>query len=289
MTNRHRAVCMVFLLIVVFALLVVTGCPRSASPVGPPPSATTLPTITAYINVSSGCQKPTVNALKAAREVFDALLTIEIIDFGDSAAGTRMWKDSGLECMAILFEGNRLVAWEQDGEVKVVDFTMPPGFNWTIQDLDSAINAFAEGRLRQPTSEEQSNVQQLTPEPVRATAQSTTGDDGVEVGQLIITGTLAIEIACPLGDLTPLQRAAAAAKAVAEWTGQPYKPSDLQVQKAAGDLQVVAGDIPIITVTQDDADAAKTNPEALAARWHNGIRSSVTSALGKPAAPPLED
>lgn len=289
MTNRHRAVCMVFLLIVVFALLVVTGCPKSASPVGPAPSATTLPTITAYVNVSSGCQKPTVDTLKDARNIFDALLTVEIIDFGDNAAGTQMWKESGLECMAILFEGNRLVAWDQDGEVKVVDFTMPPGFNWTLEDLDNAIGAFSQGRLRQPTLEEQNNVQQLTPEPVPATAQSMTTDDGVEVGQLIINDALAIEIACPLGDLTPLQRASAAAKAVAEWTGQPYKPSDLQVQKAAGDLQVVAGDIPIITVTQDDADAAKTDSKALAARWRNGIRRAVISAPSKPAAPPLED
>ncbi len=285
MTNRDRAICMVFLLAMLFALLVVTGCPRSSSRVEPPPSSTTLSTITAYVNVSSGCQQPTVDLLKTARDVYDGLLAIEIIDFGDDADGARMWKEADLNCMAVLFDGEQLVAWDQDGEARIVDFSLPPGFNWTLEDLDSAITAFAERRLRRPTPEEQDNVQQLTPEQVPATAQSMTTDDGVEVGQLIIARTLAIEIACPIGDLTPLQRAAAAAKAIAKWTGRPYKPSDLKIEKSPSGLQVVAGDATVIAVTQDDADAAKTNPNTLAARWRDGIRRAITSAGSEPAAP----
>jgi hypothetical protein len=293
MIDPRRAACMTFLLIVVFFLLVVTGCPRSSEQSVPtsavPAASVQLPTITAYVNVSSGCQKPTVDALKEIATAFDGRLAIEIIDFGDDAAGTRRWKEAGLDCMRILFEDRHLVAWEQDGEIKVVDFSMPPGFNWTLADLDNAIAAFAEGRIREPTPEEKSKVQQLTPTQIATSAQSTTTDDGVEVGQLIIGGTLALEITRSLGDLTPLQRAAAAAKAVAKWTGKAYNPSDLSITKSSRGLQIVAGPITIITVTQDDADAAQTNVQALAAEWRNDIRSSVTSAAGKGHLPARDD
>ncbi len=293
MINPRRAARMTFLLIVLFFLLVATGCPRSSEQSVPtsavPAASVQLPTITAYVNVSSGCQKPTVDALKEVTTAFDGRLAIEIIDFGDDAAGARRWQEDGLDCMRILFDDRHLVAWEQDGEIKVVDFSMPPGFNWTLEDLDNAIAAFAEGRLREPTPEEKSNVQQLTPKQIATSAQSTTTDDGVEVGQLIIAGTLALEIARSLGDLTPLQRGAAAAKAVAKWTGKGYNPSDLSITKSPSGLQIVAGPITIITVTQDDADAAQTNLQALAAAWRNGIRSSVTSAAGKRHLPARDD
>ncbi len=243
----------------------------------PPGEGAVLPHVTAYVNVTSGCQKPTVNLLNRAKQKCAGVLEIEIVDFGDSAVGADRWKEAGLDCMAILFDQVHLVAWDQDDEVKVVDFVMPPGFNWTLEDLEVALDNFAGGNLRQPTDEEINKLQKLEPEPVEAKAHPVKQDNANEIGQLIIGETVVIEISEPANDLTPYQRAETAAKAIEQWTEKSYKPSELKIAKSGDDLQIVAGDLTIITITEQDATAAETSLNELAPKWRLSIRRSISA------------
>ncbi len=270
---------LVFLSLTLFILLLVTGCPRSSQQAVVPLDETpVLPHVTAYINVTSGCQEPTVDLLTAARPSYAGVLEIEIVDFGDNAAGADTWKQAGLECMAILFDQVHLAAWDQDSEVKVVDFLMPPGFNWTLEDLQVALDKFASGDLRQPTAEEMGKLQKIEPEPVAAKAQALEQDDGKQIGQLIIAEAVVIEIKQPADDLTPYQRAEAAAEAIQQWTAQPYKPSELRIEKSGESLQIIVRDAAIITITEADAAAAGLPLNELAGKWRLAIRRSLAAA-----------
>lgn len=284
MTKRATYVSVLILSLTAVALLSLVGCP--SKPATAPPDdirpeeliRNTAPTasankITAYVNVSSGCQIPTVNALNKASEQYAGKLEIEIVDFGDGGEGATRWKDSGLECMAIVFGADTGVAWDHQGQRKAAEFLMPPGFNWTIEDLEQALAAAADGQLQKATEEELAG--RAAPEPVALEAKAE-GDE--KTASVMVAGMPTVEITAGAGDLTPIKRAEAAAKALNEWSSEPYKPAQVRTSKTPDGTTVSVKDQTVLAVTQADADAAGVSIEKLAEQWHAAIRSAVVNA-----------
>lgn len=278
---------------IAFTTLILTGCgnkvqvPQSEVELVPPSAdglpdggsdASTLPKLTAYIEMTSGCQKATIDAMEKAQSEYAGKIEFDVVDFGDGGAGAKRWQDSGIGCMALVFGDSYMGAWEQDGKLKVIDFRTPPGFNWTIEDFNQALAAFAAGTLREPTEEEAKNVQHLEPVAVIAKGQAVKADDGSEIGQLLIGANVVVELTAPAAGMSASARAKAAAKALEDWTGKPYKPSELGMKKDNGNIVISAGELVILTVTKADADAAGKPLSKVAAGWHKGIRCAVVSA-----------
>lgn len=286
MTRCATYVPVVVLLLTGVALLSLVGCPSKPATAPPdeirpeelvrnmePPTPANK--VTAYVNVSSGCQIPTVNALKEASKQYAGKLEIEIVDFGDGGEGAARWKDSGLECMAIMFGADTGVAWDHQGQRKAADFMMPPGFNWTFDELEQALAAAADGRLQKATDEELAN--RPLPEPV---ALEATAEGDAKAAQLLIAGKKALEIQAASGDASAIERAEQAAKALNDWSSKPYMPAEMRTSKSADGATILVKGQPVLTATQADADAAGTSVDELAAQWDSAIRSAVTAAGG---------
>ena len=284
MAKRATYVPILILSLTAVALLSLVGCP--SKPTTAPPDdirpeelvrnaqpSTSANKITAYVNVSSGCQTPTVNALKKASEQYAGKLEIEVVDFGDGGEGAARWKADGLECMAIVFGADTGVAWDHEGQRKAADFVMPPGFNWTLDDLEQALAAAADGRLQKATDEELAG--RAAPETVALEAKAE-GDE--KTARVIVAGMPTVEITAGAGDLTPIKRAEAAAKVLNDWSSEPYKPAQVRTSKTPDGTTVSVKDQTVLAVTQADADAAGVSIEKLAEQWHNAIRSAVVNA-----------
>ncbi|MBC7286920.1 MAG: hypothetical protein H5T86_02535, partial [Armatimonadetes bacterium] len=122
-------------------------------PAASPPPAAPRAKVTAWINVTSGCQKPTVQILHELADTYKDRIDVEIIDFGQPD-GARRWQESGLGCMAIEFNGETAVTFPKEGQETTAIFKMPEGFTWTHDDLRAAFAALANGTLRPATEEE---------------------------------------------------------------------------------------------------------------------------------------
>lgn len=137
--------------LLLLGMLALGGCkaigPTATEPQGPSVK------ILAYINVSSGCQQPTVDLLKSL-SANDPRVQLELVDFGDGGAGAQRWQDSGHKCMTIEINGSPNVKFKQGETTKVMSFRMPPGYVWTHPDLEAAVKAGLEGSLQQATEDE---------------------------------------------------------------------------------------------------------------------------------------
>jgi hypothetical protein len=108
------------------------GC---ATAVGATPDTLKL---TAYINVASGCQRPTEALLKDLVAKYPGRIAVEVIDFG-SPEGRRRWLADGQHCMAILLDGSPKMDIVFKGATVTVAFHMPPGHGWLLEELETAV------------------------------------------------------------------------------------------------------------------------------------------------------
>ena len=155
------------LLLAVGAVAILAGCQTQqqsvTGPAGPPPV-----NLRAYINVSSGCQEPTVQFLHHLKEQYPRL-QLELIDFGDGGAGLERWQQSGHKCMTLEIDGQSVVRYPVGNKMRAVAFRMPAGFLWTHDDLAEAVKAAMSGQL-QPATEDEA-MAETSPEQVQAKLQ----------------------------------------------------------------------------------------------------------------------
>ena len=269
------------LLLLGASLQLVAGCTRPTPPeVGSEqhPGTDTGPkvTLTAYINVSSGCQEATVSFIKRLEEDCKGDLAVQFIDFGDAGEGTQAWKAAGHNCMALEINGNSTVTWGSGEEERTVTFQYPAGFTWTHEDLQAAIAAARRGELRPGDAEKAQTVGLLQ---AKVSGQSIrVGDGETETGQLLINGAVVVEVTRNRGDLTPAHRVTAAADALTQTLQKPFKPSALSVGEVEDGWAVSADDKPVLVATQADAEAADTDAEKLANQWAAAIREGLVKA-----------
>lgn len=280
-----------FVLGLIAVLMVsLAGCPGRVPEEGPGVGGAQVPalqppavTLTAYINVSSGCQQPTVDFIKELESKHEGRLAVEFIDFGDQGAGNRAWKEAGLDCMALQIDGASTVAWGEGEERRTVSFNYPVGFTWTHEDLAAAIEVALGGELGPGDPEE---AQALGLLQAKVTAQSVkVADTGVETGQFLINDKVVIEVTQSRGDLIPAQRVTAAAKALTEVLEQPFKPSSLSVEQVEEGWALMAGEAVLLIATEADAEAAHiepvgraSSPTQLAEQWSLALREALAKA-----------
>ena len=279
--NRHLALCM---LLLAAAAVVLTGCtkppaveePDQEHPEGP------VVTLTAYINVSSGCQQPTVDVIKELASKHEGKLSVEFVDFGDKAEGMKAWKAAGLTCMALQINGVSTVAWGEGDERRTVTFEFPVGFSWTHEDLAEAIEAALEGHLEKGDPEEAEGLRLLQ---VEALGQSVKeGDTGPETGQLVIADAVVVEVTQERGELDPAQRVTAAAETLTRALTKPFKPDSLALEQVEEGWAVLVGDETLLVATSADAEAAEVQPKKLAGEWSLAIREALAKAA-RPGGP----
>ncbi len=265
------------------------GCARreapplapTASP-PPPPTATGAPgagkiKVTAYINVTSGCQAETVSLLQKLATDCAQLVDFELVDFG-SPRGERRWRSDGMECMAIVFNGSPFVRFPgKDGTPKTVQFAMPQSILWTHEELEQAFAALKANKLELLT-EEQAR-QALAPQTAHIKTAVRSRDDGAE---LLINGKPVLKITARDNGTSPSSRAQAARTALNQWTRTPIEPTQLLIAPAEGEgaYAILAAGTPIIRVTPQDARAAKLpGAKQLAVEWLKAIRGSLAEAI----------
>jgi len=234
--------------------------------------------ITAYINVSSGCQAPTVELINSLAHRNADIVNLEIVDFG-SPEGLNRWRADGLECMSILFDGGSgpspvLKFTDRDGKEKVVVFFMPAKLSWTHEDLEDAFQAMRTGDLQILTEEEAQ--QELSPTSVAITTRVRDLDG---VGQLLINDTPVLMVEAGTDEASALERAQTARKAIDQWLEGPVHPSQLRLAPKDASILIMARDIEVLQVTQTDADKqGKPNYQQLAAAWQQAIKAPIAEA-----------
>jgi hypothetical protein len=100
--------------------------------------------IVAYINQTSGCQKPTETFLRKLDEKYGDRVTLEFVDFG-TPDGARRWRGDGLHCMGIRLNGSTKADIVRYGVPLTVAFEMPAGFMWTHEELETAVRQMLQG------------------------------------------------------------------------------------------------------------------------------------------------
>ncbi|NLF17899.1 MAG: hypothetical protein GX595_11675 [Lentisphaerae bacterium] len=100
--------------------------------------------LTAYINVASGCQRPTEAFLQDLARRYAGRVALEMVDFG-SPEGQKRWKADGHHCMTITLDGSSQATIVTKGVEVAVSFTMPAGHLWLHEDLETAVRQRLDG------------------------------------------------------------------------------------------------------------------------------------------------
>ena len=251
--------------------------PEATEPVRAPAAK-----VTAWINVSSGCQQATVDLLKRLAEQYKGRVEVEIIDFG-TPEGAQRWQQEGLACMTIQFNGADAVTFPTGSGTKTVVFRMPEGFLWEHVDLIAAFDALAAGTLHAATEQEIAELLAPVPIHLKVRAQEVREIDDGTYAQLVVDGVVIARLYGRHAGKTAAQRCKAAKDALTQWTSRPVSPADLSTAKSKDGWGVYANEILILLVTDEEAKAygVATNPRALAEAWLRELRKVVTAAVQK--------
>jgi len=282
------------------ALLVATlGCRPSttqsssdaaAQQAGRPEQATETPTATTdaqpvasdkpvpvkgYINVSSGCQQATVDLLKRMAGQ-NPRLQLELIDFGQPE-GSRRWRADGFNCMMVLINGHSTVTYGAPGKRQIVTFQFPPGFQWTIQDLEAALKAALDGTIYYGEEPGATTVESRMPQ-LRVTSRESV-INGKKVGEVVVNGQVAIRLRTTFDGLPPLQRAEQAAARLKRAIATPgFHPSSIRVDTVTDGVALIAADKVLCIADAPQAQMLNTTPTKLAQGWASALKKALVAA-----------
>jgi len=233
--------------------------------------------IVAYINVSSGCQEPTIELLKSFEKQYPGRVSLELVDFGDEGTGNKRWKASGYDCMTIEIDGSPLVRFAASQKAKTVALRQPVGFWWTHEDLKAAVAAAVGGTLRRGTEEEA--IEGQPPHKVKAeVVVEEVKRDGKASARVLINERSAMLIRVGSGGKTPAQRAEAAAEVIKDWLKEPIKPNEIDRTQVKGGWAVRVNKQVVGVATEADGKAMGGTPDQVAKKWLVGIRQGIAIA-----------
>ncbi len=284
-----RRLCATFAPAAVLAcLLLAAGCNREqpaagGAPPAPPPKPQKAK-VTAWVNVTSGCQQPTVDLLNQLAKQYADTVDVETVDFGQPD-GAQRWQEAGLSCMAIQFDGKAAVVFPRGGADKVVVFQMPAGFNWVHEDLTAAFSALAAGSLRAATEEEVKDLMapRLVELDVRAQEVRDVVTGGKAYGQLLVGDVVFARAYATVAGKSPAQRCKAAQLGLEAWLSKPILPSDLSVAQSSDGWGLYVGDQQVLLAAPEDAtgQAKDLTPQVLASQWLKTLRRQVVLGVAK--------
>lgn len=269
-------------------ILWVAGCMKAAQVEAQAGAGTDNPAqapvakVTAWINVSSGCQEPTVQLIQRLAEQYKGRIEVEIVDFG-TPEGAQRWQEAGLNCMTIQFNGADAVTFPWGSGTKTVVFRMPEGFMWEHADLIAAFDALASGTLHAATEQEVAELFAPVQIHLKVRAQEVREIDDGSYAQLVVDGVAIARLYGRHRGKTAAQRCKAAKDALMQWTSQPVSPEDLSVAKSKEGWGVYANEALVLLVTDEEAKAygVAMNPRALAEAWLRELRKVVSAAVQK--------
>jgi len=248
--------------------------------------------VEAFVPVSTGCRAETLDLLNQLATRYQDRISLEIIDF-TSDEGMKRWQEAGLNCLTILFDGSYAVVFDAPGGAVPITFQMPPGINWTHEDLEHAFAAAAIGKLRPATEDEIQAASTPREYPVKFTAQESRDlASGKVKCQVLANGKPVAEITEKNGANSPKDRANKAARVLSEWVKGPIVIGDLRMEETSpGRETVLAAGAPVMAATEADAKAASlSDPKKVATIWLAGIKSALLAAVPKtPPTPPIAD
>jgi hypothetical protein len=265
----------------VAAVFLTAGCQKSgaeaAAQPGPPPVQPTQAKVTAYINVTSGCQQTTVDLLKQLAAQTAGKVTLEIVDFG-SPEGNDQWQTAGLHCMTIFFNNAEGVSFPDGGVTRTVMFRMPAGFLWEHSDLIAAFNALADGSLHAATEQEIADLMAPVKVDLKVRAQDVSEIGGDHYGQILVNGQAIARLYGPAA----VQRTKAAGNALVKWTSKAISPDDLTSATGPGGWGIYAGEALILQAKPEDLKAygaSQDQARLLANAWLQELRKVVMTAV----------
>lgn len=197
--------------------------------------------ITAYVNVSSGCQKPTEECLKGLAARYPGRVALEFVDFG-TPAGRARWTADGHHCLTIALNGASQADIVYKGVPLQVAFEMPAGHNWLHEELETAVRQKLEGIS---PADRKGPVISVRPTPAPASVLAD-GEGLIEVA----TAAAAEQLAASL-------RQAAEEKALTQ--------DDFALDITAGSAKVTLRGVPLLDLGRVEAPAAP-DAEARAAQ-----------------------
>ncbi|MFO7946415.1 MAG: hypothetical protein R6V19_06355 [Armatimonadota bacterium] len=260
-----RSSAMIPLLVAVsLSLLLMSGCARKSLQAFTNRGSASPPEVAAYLDLTDGCTPKTEAFLQNASAEYDGEIDIQIHDMTEADETS-----PGLQTLAILFDGNHTVAWETDaGRLRVVRFTLPPGYHWHHADLEAALEAAAGGRLHKATDEDLQHLQKLPPKKIKITSQTFKKPGSPPVGQLFINGEMVVSLTEDANATPPGQRVNAASAKLKEWTAKRYFPDELTVKDSDETAALQVKGQTVLHATAADAKAAgAASPMELAEKW----------------------
>lgn len=187
--------------------------------------------LTAYINIASGCQKPTEQCLKDLAAKYAGRVALEFVDFG-TPAGRARWTADGRHCLAIALNGSTSANIVFKGAELRVTFEMPAGYNWLHEELETAVRQRLDGVAPADRIGPAISVQ-TTAEPAKVLAG----------GQVI----LEVAGSAPAEQFAAVLREAATTKALVQ--------DDFDLDIVAGSAKVTLRGVPLLDLGRVDAPA----------------------------------
>jgi len=233
-------------------LLLAATLPRSCS-------AKDAVKLTGYINVSSHCQDPLLALLKELGKKYGDDLTMEIIDFG-SAEGKKRWLGDGYRCLTLLLDGKPGAMIAREGTVKQVNFQMPPGLQWQMEDLKQAV---AE------------RVAALPSKRAKAAVTARKDNAGHEVGEVLLGQTVVLRYHATSGGKGAYERAKSSAERLKKLYLDRLTASEVQPGKRDGMWVIVARGETLGTATEPEAKLSKSSPEKLVGVWARNLQKAL--------------
>ena len=251
-----------------------TSAPAATTDAEPVASTKPVP-VKGYINVSSGCQQATVDLLKRMAAQ-NARLQLELIDFGQSE-GSRRWRADGFSCMTILINGHNTVTYGPKGNRQIVTFQYPPGFQWTTQDLEAALRAALDGTIYYGEEAGATKVESRMPA-LRITSRETVLN-GKKVGEVLVSGQVAVRLRTTFDGLPPLQRAEQTAARLKRAIATPgFHPSSIRVGTVTDGVALIAVDKVLCIADGPQAQMLNTTPTKLALAWAASLKKALATA-----------
>lgn len=204
--------------------------------------------VVAYINVTSGCQRPTEAVLKRLADRYKGLLKLEVVDFGGT--GRARWLRDGMHCMGIRINGNIVAKIVEKGVPLTVRFQMPAGYNWTLDELEIAIRQAIEGI---------SSADRRSPV---VTVEKTADGPRLTIGGKAVLS---------LPDAQRLEHAADVLRSITKDKGLAREDFSFDVANAKA--RVLARGRAVLEVSETDAHRLASSVPALAVRWTDAISS----------------
>jgi hypothetical protein len=180
--------------------------------------------------------------------------------------------------MTITINGHQTVTYGKPGHRRIVTFAYPPGFQWLLSDLESAIKDGLAGKLYYGEEPGATKIESRMPT-LRLTAREATLN-GKSVGEVLVNGQVAIRMRTSYDGLPPLQRAERAASRLRKAVSPQFKPGDIKVAELqGGKIALAIGERVICIADEPQAKMLNMSAKRLAMSWAASLKKALTAAM----------